>query len=84
MMNDDLDEETLSAVAKATGGEFYRAQNMAELQQIYSRIDSLEKTEFKSSVSISRRDQYLLFLLPAALLLLAEIFLSRTVFFRLP
>ena len=35
-----VDEETLQAVAKATGGEFFRAQNAQDLTQIYAKLSS--------------------------------------------
>ena len=41
----DLDEETLNAVAKSTGGQYFRAENPAELAQIYAHIDALEPVE---------------------------------------
>jgi len=41
----ELDEETLEKIADLTGGSFYRAQNPAELAQIYAVIDSLEPVE---------------------------------------
>lgn len=81
---DDLDEASLSEIARLTNGDFFRATNYAELQQIYSRIDALEKTKYKSRVDINYQDKYMLFLLPALLLLLSEYLLSRIVFVRLP
>jgi Ca-activated chloride channel family protein len=38
----DLDEQTLSEIAKLTGGQYFRARNQNELQQIYQKIDELE------------------------------------------
>ena len=35
-----VDEETLQAVAKATGGEFFRAQNAQDLHSIYAKLSS--------------------------------------------
>jgi Ca-activated chloride channel family protein len=40
--NMDLDEGTLKAIAKITGGEYYRATDANALQQVYARIDKLE------------------------------------------
>ena len=40
--NADLDEDTLQAIAKATGGEYFRATDANALQAVYSRIDRLE------------------------------------------
>jgi Ca-activated chloride channel family protein len=38
----DLDEDTLRAIAKATGGNYFRARDVAELEKIYAEIDRLE------------------------------------------
>jgi Ca-activated chloride channel homolog len=40
--NTDLDEDTLKAVAKATGGEYFRAADADTLQAVYRQIDKLE------------------------------------------
>lgn len=38
----DLDEDTLKAIAQATGGEYFRATDASALQQVYARIDRME------------------------------------------
>lgn len=40
--NNDLDEGTLKAIAKMTGGEYFRAGDASALQQVYARINQLE------------------------------------------
>lgn len=40
--NSDLDEDTLKAIAKATGGEYFRATDASALQAVYGQIDRLE------------------------------------------
>jgi Ca-activated chloride channel family protein len=40
--NSDLDEDTLRAIAKTTGGEYFRATDADALKQVYARIDRLE------------------------------------------
>ena len=40
--NDDLDEDTLKAIAQTTGGAYFRATDASALQQVYARIDQLE------------------------------------------
>lgn len=41
----DLDEETLTEIARLTGGQFYRARDTQELARIYDAIDELEPVE---------------------------------------
>lgn len=43
--NKAIDEETLTAVAEATGGQYFRAHDLAELDGIYTLIDVLEPIE---------------------------------------
>ena len=41
----DLDEETLTAIAEATGGRYFRATDPAQLAGIYRTLDELEPVE---------------------------------------
>ena len=41
----ELDEDTLTAIADATGGRYFRARNTAKLLEIYGIIDALEAIE---------------------------------------
>jgi len=41
----DLDEKTLRAIAAETGGRYFRARDVQELEQIYAEIDQLEPVE---------------------------------------
>lgn len=41
----ELNEQTLDTIARKTGGRYFRAHNVAELQQIYALIDELEPVE---------------------------------------
>lgn len=40
----DLDEETLAAIAKTTGGEYFRATDAQTMSSVLARIDRLEKS----------------------------------------
>ena len=83
-IEEDLDEPTLREIAALTGGEFYRAKNYAELDRIYGRIDSLEKTEFEVKTYTEYSDKYMYFLAPALLLLALMFVLERTYFRTIP
>jgi len=41
----DLDEESLTQIAENTGGQYFRARNLEELEQIYEILDELEPVE---------------------------------------
>ncbi|HBA60026.1 MAG TPA: aerotolerance regulator BatA [Elusimicrobia bacterium] len=83
-IDEDLDEPTLREIAGLTGGEFYRAKNYTELQGIYSRIDSLEKTKFVAKTFTAYTDLYEFLLVPALLLLAGLFVLERTYLRTIP
>lgn len=56
-----LDEETLQAVAAATGGEYFHAGNRGSLEAIYRELEGLNP---KRVESLSYRPQYELFFWP--------------------
>ena len=41
----DLDEKTLTTIAQATGGQYFRARDPQELASIYERLNQLEPIE---------------------------------------
>ncbi|MBI5745228.1 MAG: VWA domain-containing protein [Elusimicrobia bacterium] len=83
-IDEDLDEPTLREISSITGGEFYRAKNYNELEGIYAKIDSLEKTKFEAKTYTSYTDLYLYLLGPALALLAALYVLERTYFRTVP
>ncbi len=46
----DLDEETLQAIADATGGQYFRAKDPRALMEIYALIDQLEPVEQEAEI----------------------------------
>lgn len=63
----ELDEATLKAIARITGGRYFRARNTDELQQIYQTLDQLEPVEKDSK---TYRPTKALFYLPLSLAVL--------------
>jgi Ca-activated chloride channel family protein len=80
----EIDTKTLSEIAAATDGDFYRATNNRELQQIYKEIDKLEKSKLNVKKFSKRYEAYQPYALAAAILLLLEMLLRITVFRKLP
>lgn len=80
----EIDTKTLSDIAAATQGNFYRATNNQQLKQIYKDIDKLEKSKMDVKKFSKRYEAYQPFALVAILLLLLEILLRTTVFRRIP
>lgn len=79
-----IDETLLKQVAEATGGKYFRATNKEKLQEIYAQIDKLEKSKIDVTKFSNRHEEYFIFVLIAACLLLLEIILRYTFFKKLP
>ncbi|MBF0379512.1 MAG: VWA domain-containing protein [Magnetococcales bacterium] len=69
----DLDEKTLTAIADATNGRYFRARNSEELEKIYQLLDELEPVEKESR---SYRPQKSLFLWPLSFALLLTLLIT--------
>lgn len=80
----EIDTKTLSDIASATEGDFYRATNTDELHQIYKEIDKLEKSKLSVTSFSKRYDAFQPFAAAAAIALLLELLLRITVFRRIP
>lgn len=80
----EIDTKTLSDIAAATDGNFYRATNNRELKQIYKDIDKLEKSKMDVRKFSKRHEAFLPFALAAFVALLLEILLRTTVLRRIP
>ncbi len=53
-----LDEETLKTVAEKTGGRFFRADDRAELEQVYVQLDALNPRQVETSSFRPRTELY--------------------------
>ena len=80
----EIDTKTLNEIAMATDGDFYRATNNRELQNIYKEIDKLEKTKLNVKKFSKKYEAYQPFALAALLVLLLEVLLRITIFRKLP
>ena len=80
----DMDEKTLTEIARRTGGMYFRAEDTGALEKIYATIDQLEKTEVKVERFTESRELYPVFLLPAFVLLGVWVILTNTRFLRVP
>jgi Ca-activated chloride channel family protein len=83
-MESDLNEGALRNIAQSANGQYFRAENAEEWQQIYDAIDALERSDVERRVVVQWSD-YAFKLLPIALaLLLLERILQQTVFQFIP
>jgi Ca-activated chloride channel family protein len=80
----DIDEETLTEIARRTGGKYYRADSTDTLRSIYADIDRLERTEAEVKKYQRFKELFQWFALSGLSLLLLETILAHTVWRRLP
>ncbi|MEM7344827.1 MAG: VWA domain-containing protein [Chloroflexota bacterium] len=80
----EIDEETLRQIADITGGLYFRAENVAGLQEIYDTINELERSQVEVRTFTRYEELAIWFLIPALCLLALEIVLSRTFFRTIP
>ena len=80
----DIDEETLTAIAKMTNAKYYRADSTDTLEKIYADIDRLEKTEAEVKKYTQFQELFVWVVLPGMFLLLLEVILSHTIWRKLP
>lgn len=74
----DEAEPELKQMATLTGGQYYRAEDAASLQDIYQEIDRLEPTKSDPLVVIPRKELfYWPLLLMVLIMLLRALFLSK-------
>jgi len=80
----DLDAPTLSAMAAASGGRFFRARQTSDLVAVYEEIDALERVPRTRPASARRSPRPEPLLALAGLLLLGEIGTARGLTRSLP
>ncbi|MBT8392357.1 MAG: VWA domain-containing protein [Ignavibacteria bacterium] len=80
----EIDEEVLKEISGITEGQYFRATNNRALQDIYEKIDKLEKTKIEITSYRNASEKYHSWLWGGLILLLFELGLSKTIFRKLP
>jgi len=75
----DLDEPTMKQIADVSGGAYFRATDNESLAAIYKKIDQLEKTKLSTRNYHTTYEEFFIFVLAAAFLLLLEYILRSTI-----
>ena len=75
----DLDEPTMQQIADVSGGAYFRATDNESLAAIYKKIDQLEKTKLSTRNYHTTYEEFFIFVLAAAFLLLLEYLLRSTI-----
>jgi Ca-activated chloride channel family protein len=80
----EIDEDLLRKIADITSGKYFRATDEEKLSQIYKEISEMEKTEIKVKQYTRYSELMTFFINPALFLIFLEIFLSNTIFRKIP
>jgi Ca-activated chloride channel family protein len=80
----EIDEESMRKIADTTGGKYYLATDTEKLRNIYDEINSLEKSNIEHFGYREYSELFYYFLIPGMMLLIVSIFLSNTVFLKVP
>ena len=80
----EIDETTLRGIASRTGGQYFRATDNKTLQEVYSRIDELEKSRMDSYTTTRVHELFLSYVLISLALLVVEILFSSLILKRIP
>ena len=81
----ELDEQLLTQMAQSTkDGQYFRATNKSSLQKIFKQIDEMEKSKIDVTQYAQTKDEYLGWLILAAIALLLEIILGLFYFRSTP
>lgn len=80
----EIDEESLRKIAETTGGKYYLATDTEKLRNIYDEINRLEKSNIEHFGYREYSELFYYFLIPGMVLLIIGIFLSNTVFLKVP
>lgn len=80
----EIDEKVLQEIAEMTGGEYFRATDNNKLKAIYEQIDKLEKSKIEVKQYSTKNEEYLIFALLGALLLLLEVALRNSILRNIP
>ncbi len=79
-----IDLPLLRRIADTTGGAMFQATDPQALQNIFGKIDEMEKVRYKTTVSTWYRERMAWFAVPGLLLLIAEAALGAAWLRRLP
>jgi Ca-activated chloride channel family protein len=79
-----IDEETLKNIASTTGGEYFRAKNTKGLENIYDKINKLEKTVMKPRFYVDYEPEYRLPMMIGLFLIALTVFLDLFIVTKAP
>ncbi len=80
----EIDEPSLKKIAQITDGKYFRATDNKSLEKIYIEIDRMEKTKVETVSYKRTKEYYPPFVFSGFILILIEVFLSKSILRKLP
>lgn len=80
----EIDEVLLKKISEITGGQYFRATNNRALEDIYNKIDKMEKTKIEITSYKNAKELYPTWLEIGFLFLILELTASSTILRKLP
>lgn len=80
----NIDEKTLKTISETSNGKYFRATDKNKLEEIYQSIDKLERSKIDVLSYERKHEEFLIFALLAAVLIVIEWFLRKTIFRTIP
>ncbi|MSS72634.1 MAG: VWA domain-containing protein [Candidatus Latescibacteria bacterium] len=80
----EIDEKVLQEIARITGGRYYRATDSRKMEDVYSEISRLEKTDIRTKEYEEYSELFGYFLGPSLMLVALEVALANTRLRRIP
>lgn len=80
----EIDEAILKKIAETTGGQYFRATNNRALEEIYDKIDKMEKTKIEITSYRNAKELFAGWLGIGFVLLFLELIASKTILRKLP
>tara|TARA_B110000014_G_scaffold27183_1_gene17266 strand:+ start:635 stop:1603 length:969 start_codon:yes stop_codon:yes gene_type:complete len=80
LIRNEIDTKTLKEISSKTGGKFFRATDKDALADIYKEIDKLERSEIEVKDYTKYKELYVLFLIPAIIIMFFYIIIKKYLF----
>ena len=79
-----IDEQTLTQIANITGGNYFRATDRKSLENIYQKIDALEKTKISEDRTLTYDEKFYIPLMIGMILAILGMLLNMSYYRRNP
>ena len=74
----DIDEKTMQEISSITQGQYFKAEDLTSLFNVYATIDRLEKSKFKEIPTARREEKFAQFIYLGLVFLLGELIFGWT------